>query len=439
MSFLPNPDLVALEAEATALDGSDPAGFRDSFIVPRANVTGTGEAEVAYFAGNSLGLQPKSAVVAINEVLASWATRVVAGHFTGEYPWSQMAEKLADPMARILGAHSNEVIVMNTLTINLHVLLAAFYRPTGTRTKIVIESGAFPSDDYAVASQARLHGLDPNDTIVRVSPRAGEHLLRTEDILRTLSELNDSVAVVLLPGVNFRTGQFLDIPTITAETQRIGAYAIWDLAHAAGNVPLDLHAWNVDAAAWCNYKYLNAGPGAIGGAFIHDRHVNRTDLVRLTGWWGNDPATRFAMAQDVEFADAAPGWQTSNPPILSLVPIRSALEQFDAAGGVSALRKRSIRLTGYFESLVDRLMPTHSLSIITPRSPAERGAQLSLLIDDAVHITERLISEFDVVPDERPPNIVRFAPIPLYSSYRDCWRAACALAAVVPKRAGVDT
>jgi kynureninase len=417
-----------------AFDASDPAPYRDLFVFPEAVAPDTGYESAAYFAGNSLGLLPRSAKHAVAEVFDSWSHRAVAGHFTGEHPWSQMAEKLAEPMARIVGAHSSEVVVMNTLTINLHVLMAAFYRPAESRTKIVIEAGAFPSDDYAVVSQARLHGLDPEATVVRLSPRPGEHLLRTDDIIATLDELGDTVAVVLLPGINFRTGQWLDIPAITAATQRNGAYALWDLAHAAGNVPLAMHDWNVDAAAWCTYKYLNSGPGAIGGAFIHQRHVNRTDLVRLTGWWGNDPRTRFAMTQDIDLAVDGGGWQISNPPILSLVPIRSSLEVFDAAGGMEHLRARSLRLTAYLESLIDGLTATHQLSIVTPRNPAERGAQLSLLIENAVHVTEQLISEFDVVPDERPPNIVRFAPIPLYSSYEDCWRAANALAAVVPQK-----
>ena len=423
-----------IDSDFLSSDASDPAPFRSSFIIPDAVAPGRTHPSAAYFAGNSLGLLPRSAKGAVAEVLDSWANRAVAGHFTGQHPWSQVAEELAGPMARIIGAHTTEVVVMNTLTINLHVLMAAFYRPSGSRTKIVIEAGAFPSDDYAVVSQARLHGLDPGETVVRVGPRPGEHLLHTEDIVAKLNELGDSVAVVLLPGVNFRTGQWLDIQTITAAAQRNGAYALWDLAHAAGNVPLEMHDWNVDAAAWCTYKYLNAGPGAIGGAFVHERHVNRTDIVRLTGWWGNDPATRFAMTQDIDLAVDGAGWQISNPPILSLVPIRSSLEIFDAAGGMTALRARSQRLTAYLESLVDTLATTHRLSIVTPRNPAERGAQLSLLIDNAVHVTEQLISGFDVVPDERPPNIVRFAPIPLYNSYEDCWRAANALAAVVPTR-----
>ena len=418
-----------------AHDAADPAIFRGSFIFPRAAAPATSATSVAYFAGNSLGLLPTTAKHAVAEVFESWASRAVAGHFTGDHPWSRMAENLAEPMARIVGARGNEVVVMNTLTINLHVLLAAFYRPTATRNRIVIEAGAFPSDDYAVASQARLHSLDPSDIIVRLEPRDGEMLLRTDDIVSTLDRLGDSVAVVLLPGINFRTGQWFDIETITAATQRNGAYALWDLAHAAGNVPLELHSWNVDAAAWCTYKYLNAGPGSIGAAFIHERHVNRTDLVRLTGWWGNDPATRFAMTPNIDLADDSGGWQISNPPILSLVPIRSSLEIFDAAGGVGALRERSLRLTAYLERLIDPLTETHRLSIVTPRDPAARGAQLSLLIDDAADITHRLINEFDVVPDERPPNIVRFAPIALYSTYEDCWRAAQALASVVPTRA----
>jgi kynureninase len=434
MSFraAPAPDLLALVQEAEALDRSDPAPSRNAFVFPAAKAPGTSETEVAYFAGNSLGLRPKSAAAAVEEVLSSWSTRAVAGHFSGKHPWSHLADSLAEPMSRIVGAHTGEIVVMNTLTVNLHLMMAAFYRPTGTRTKIVIEAGAFPSDDYAVTSQARLHGLDPADTIVRVAPRAGESLLRTEDILLTLDSLGDTVAVAVLPGINFRTGQLFDIPGLTAAVRGHGAVAVWDLAHAAGNVPLRLHDWNVDAAVWCTYKYLNSGPGAIGGAFIHDRHVNRTDLVRLTGWWGNNPDTRFAMSQDIDLAASAPGWQISNPPILAMAPIRASLEIFDAAGGMDALRERSLRLTAYLESLIGRLAVTHPVSILTPRNPAERGAQLSVLIDNAAQVTEQLIREFDVVPDERPPNIVRFAPAPLYSSYRDCWRAAVALSAVVP-------
>jgi len=425
-------DLPASAQGADALDASDQASCRDAFVFPVTTAVHATDPQVAYFAGNSLGLRPTATTAALDEVLSSWSNRAVAGHFTGEHPWSQMAEKLAEPMARIVGAHSSEVVVMNTLTVNLHILLAAFYRPSGRRTRIVIEAGAFPSDDYAVASQARLHGLDPATTIVRLTPRSGEDLLRTDDIVATLDALGDTVAVALLPGINFRTGQLFDIATLTRAVQRNGAYALWDLAHAAGNVPLALHEWNVDAAAWCTYKYLNSGPGSVAAAFIHDRHVNGTDLVRLTGWWGNNPGTRFAMTQEIDFAPSAAGWQISNPPILAMVPIRSSLELFDAAGGMPVLRERSLRLTAYLESLLERLESTHQLSVVTPRNPAERGAQLSLLIDNAVHVTERLISEFGVVPDERPPNIVRFAPIPLYTSYRDCWRAACALAAVVP-------
>ena len=303
-----SPEFLALANEAVALDLADPALQRDAFVFPAAAAPDTSETDVAYFAGNSLGLRPKNAAAAIDEVVSSWSTRAVAGHFTGEHPWSHTAESLAEPMARIVGAHTDEVVVMNTLTVNLHLLMAAFYRPAGARNKIVIEAGAFPSDDYAVTSQARLHGLDPASTIVRFMPREGEALLRTNDVVDSLDALGDTLAVAVLPGINFRTGQLLDIATLTEAVQRNGGIAIWDLAHAAGNVPLQLHDWNVDAAAWCTYKYLNSGPGAIGGAFIHERHANRTDLARLTGWWGNNPNTRFAMTQSIDFAPAASGW-----------------------------------------------------------------------------------------------------------------------------------
>jgi kynureninase len=434
MKAVAAPEFLSLRDEAIQHDSVDPAPMRDSFVFPAAQSPTATDAEVAYFAGNSLGLLPRTTPAVLDEVLNSWSTRAVAGHFTGEHPWSSMAESLAEPMARIVGAHTSEIVLMNTLTVNIHVLLAAFYRPTGNRTKIVIEAGAFPSDDYAVASQIQLHRLDPTENIVRLSPRPGEALLRTADIIATLRELGDTVAVVLLPGINFRTGQLLDVATITIAAHDIGAFALWDFAHAAGNVPLHLHDWKVDGAVWCTYKYLNAGPGAVGAAFIHDQHVNRTDLVRLTGWWGNNPDTRFSMTQDIEFALDAHGWQISNPPIFSLAPIRSALQVFDDAGGIAPLRQRSVRLTSYLESLVDQLALSYCVDIVTPRSVDERGAQLSLLISDAVAVTHQLISGFDVVPDERPPNIVRFAPIPLYTSYYDCWRAACALSAVLTKR-----
>jgi kynureninase len=411
------------EANVLAGDMDDPAIFRDRFVMPRWS-----GGEVAYFAGNSLGLQPKATADVVDEVMRSWAERGVSGHFTGEQPWSKIAESLAGSMAGVVGAHAREVVLMNTLTVNLHLLMVAFYRPTADRFKVVIESGAFPSDDYVVASQVRLHGFDPSKVIVRVAPRPGEQLLRTEDII---AALDDSVAVVLLPGINFRSGQLFDMKTITTAVHDCGAFALWDLAHAAGNVELALHHWDVDGAAWCTYKYLNSGPGAVAAMFVHDRHVNNPDLIRLNGWWGNNPDTRFAMAQEIDFAKGAGGWQISNPPILALAPIRAALAIVEEAGGMSELRQRSLRLTSYLESLVDSLVPRYDVSILTPRSANERGAQLSLVIEDADVVTARLVNEFGVVPDDRPPNIIRFAPCPLYSTYADCDRAAAALASVL--------
>ena len=422
-----------LLADAVARDLADPAPMRDRFELPRAH-PGRAYDHAAYFAGHSLGLLPHASRVAVDEVMTSWSERAVSGHFSGNRVWSTMVESLSEPMAALVGAHTDEVVVMNTLTVNLHMLMAAFYRPSGSRNRIVIEAGAFPSDDYAVASQAYLHGLDPNDVIIRLTPRPGEDLLRTEDVLDTLRAADDTIALVLIGGINFRTGQLFDIPAITDEAHRIGAYVLWDLAHAAGNVPLALHDWDVDAAAWCTYKYVNSGPGAVGAAFIHRKHVNRPDLVILSGWWGNASATRFEMTQDIQRGDGALGWQASNPPILSLAPIGTSLAIFTEAGGMAVLRERSVRLTGYLEGLLDRLTVTHRLSQLTPRTTADRGAQLSVLVDDARERSEQLIDDFDVVPDERPPNVIRFAPIPLYSSYEDCWRAAAALEAVVPLR-----
>jgi kynureninase len=426
-------DLSTLRAEAAALDATDPAPMQDRFEFPPA-VGGSEFATRAYFAGNSLGLLPTSTRDVLNEVMTSWSTRAVEGHFTGDSPWTELAESLSAPMARIVGALPHETIVANTLTVNVHLLLLAFYRPHGNRTVLLTEEGPFPSDGYAANSHARLHELVPAEAVVKLAPRAGEVLLRTDDMLATIASLGDRLACVLLPGIAFRTGQLLDIPVITAAAHAVGANVIWDLAHAAGNVPLALHDWNVDAAAWCTYKYLNSGPGAVGGMYVHERHVDRTDLVRLDGWWGNAADTRFAMTPEIDRGAGAVGWQISNPPILAVAPIRSSLAIFDEAGGMLALRERSKRLTAYLERVLTTVAQKHEVDIITSTNPDERGAQLSVLVNDAKGITDRLIEEHDVLPDERPPNIIRFAPIPLYSSYEECWRAAAALAAVLPLR-----
>jgi kynureninase len=364
-------------------------------------------------------------------VLRSWSTRAVHGHFTGPNPWADEAARAAGPMAALVGARPNEVVVMNTLTINLHLLLAALYAPTADRSVIAIEGGAFPSDDYAVASQVAWHGLD-RSKLLRLEPSDLNGLFTTESLITQIRAHGSSLAAVVLGAVNFRTGQLLDVQAITRVIHEVGALAIWDLAHAAGNVEMRLHDWDVDAAIWCNYKYLNAGPGAVGSAFVHERFASRADLPRLNGWYGNSPSTRFDMRTDIDLDAGAAGWQVSNPPAIALAPVRASLDMF-ASVGFDALRARSQRLTAYLESLFDAVRNTHQMTQLTPRSPTERGAQLSMIIDEAPAIAAAL-AELGVVADERPPNIVRFAPIPLYTSYVDCWRAADALLQVLPPR-----
>ena len=423
-------DLAALRRVAERADQTDPAPARDQFEFPAAPA-GSGFDNVAYFAGNSLGLLSHPSRAAVEEVLHSWSSRAVTGHFTGEQPWSTQAEKIAAPMAALVGAHADEVVVMNALTINLHLVLSALYRPDGDRQVIAIETGAFPSDDYAVASQLHWHGLD-RSRLVRLEPVDDSGLFSTDSLIEQIRRIGPALGAIVLGVVNFRTGQLLDVEAITKAAHEVGALAIWDLAHAAGNVATHLHDWDVDAAVWCNYKYLNSGPGSVGSAFIHRRFQGYGDLPRLTGWWGNAPASRFAMQTDIELDHGAAGWQISNPPALAMVPVRASLEMFHSVG-FAALLARSKRLTAFLESAFDQVCATHHMAQLTPRNPAERGAQLSMLIDDAPGVNDALI-ELGVVPDERPPNIVRFAPIPLYTSYVDCWRAAEALTSVLPPR-----
>jgi kynureninase len=394
------------------LDASDP-GHRDLFHIPS---TASGD-EVAYFAGNSLGLQPKATRDELVADLDAWARFGVEGHLEGDRPWLPYHELLTGPAARLVGALPGETVVMNSLTVNLHLLMVSFYRPASRRTKVVIEDSAFPSDSYAVRSQVAFHGLDPATDVVRLTPRQGEDTLRTEDVVR---RLDDTVALVLLGGVNYLTGELLDIPAITAAGRAAGAVVGWDLAHAAGNVPLALHDWDVDFAAWCSYKYLNGGPGALAGAFVHERHLG-SELPRFEGWWSTDAATRFEMAPVSRPPATVEAWQVSNPPIFSMGPVRTSLEIFDKVG-MPALRERSIRLTGYLESLLD------GVDVITPRDPVRRGAQLSVRVSGgAGALSRRLRHEYGVIADAREPDVLRLAPVPLYSSYADCARAAAAL------------
>ena len=381
---------------------------------------------MAYLAGNSLGLQPLAVRAAIDEVLGGWATLGVAGHVEGEHPWAPYHENMRETVARLVGARAGEAVVMNSLTVNLHVMLGTFYRPTPERHRIVIEADVFPSDRYAIMNVARAHGYDPADAVIVLEPRPGELHLRTEDVAGFLAREGDSVAVVSLSAVDFRTGALLDIPGITEAAHRAGAVAGWDLAHAAGNVPVRLHDWDVDYAVWCHYKYVNSGPGAVGGCFVHERHGADASLVRPGGWWGHDPVSRFDMPFAFAPVPGAEGWQVSNPPILAMAPVRVSLELFDRVG-MPALRARSLRLTGYLERLLDLVAARRPLEVITPRDPARRGAQMSVIVPDAAKVTERLFEEHRVRCDDRPPNIIRIAPAPLYNTFRDCWRAAVAL------------
>lgn len=409
------------EAFARQLDAADPlASYRDQFLIPK----GPDGREIVYFAGNSLGLQPKATRELINQELDDWASQAVEAHFHGKTPWFSYHEVFRDVGARLVGGLPGEVVMMNSLTVNLHLLMVSFYRPTRERYKILIEDAAFPSDTYAVRSQLILHGFDPDAGLIVARPRAGEHTIRTEDILSLIAEEGGHIALVMMSGVNYYTGQVFDIPRITAAAHAKGCKVGWDLAHAAGNLVLKLHDWNVDFAAWCSYKYLNSGPGAVAGAFVHERHGNNPDLPRFAGWWGNDPATRFRMHLEPRFIPraGADGWQISNPPIFSLAPLRASLEFFDKAA-MPALRAKSERLSGYLLWLLDQ-SGMDSLRVITPRDPEQRGCQLSLLVNDRPR--ERFVAwqRAGVTCDFREPNVIRVAPVPLYNTFHDAWRFA---------------
>jgi kynureninase len=409
------------EAHARGLDAADPlAHFRDRFLLP----TGDDGNLKTYLAGQSLGAQPITARAEVERELDAWARLGVDGWFVRERAWIDADDAIRESTARLVGARPGEVATLNTLTVNLHLLFATFFRPAGARTAILIDAPTFPSDRYAVESQLRLHRLDPARDLIVVRPRDGEALLRTEDLEATIHEHRDRLAVALIAGVNYATGQVHDVARLTGAIHEAGAVALWDLAHAAGNIPLALHDAGVDGAAWCTYKYLNGGPGSIAQLFVHERHAADASTLRLTGWWGNDPATRFRMAETFEPATGADGWRISTPPILSLAPIRASLALFDEVG-MEAVRAKSVLLTAYLETLLDALVP--DVEILTPRDPAARGAQLSLRVADAPRRLAALEAA-DVVVDFREPDIIRLAPVPLYNTFLDAWRAARVLA-----------
>jgi kynureninase len=408
-----------LEA-ARARDAADPASARRAeFFFPR---TPDGR-EVTYLCGNSLGLQPRRAAADVAAFMGEWQRLGVLGYHDPGADWLNLHERLAPTAAALVGARPLEAVVMHSLTINLHLLMASFYRPDRERNVILIERGAFPSDRYAVASQIRWHGLEPADALVQVGARPGEPLLRHEDLVAEIRRLGPRLALVLLPGVQYLTGQRLDIAALTAEAQRVGAVAGFDLAHAAGNLPLALHDWNVDFAAWCSYKYLNGGPGATAGAFVHERHFG-SSAPRLAGWWGNDLDTRFEMAEPFRPYRGAAGWQVSNHPLLGMVPLQASFALF-AEAGIPGLRARSIQLTGWLESLLDERLGER-IEILTPRDPEARGAQLSVRLRGTRGSGRALFDGMlarGLTCDWREPDVIRLAPAPMYNSYEDCWHA----------------
>jgi kynureninase len=413
-------------ATAAQLDAADPlAAFRQEFHLP----PGPDGLPCAYFCGNSLGLMPRAARAAAEQEFTSWERLGVEGHFQAPSFWMHYHDTLTEASARLVGALPIEVVVMNNLTVNLHLLLVSFYRPTGTRYKILMEGGAFPSDQYAIESQARLHGLDPADAIVELVPRPGEHTLRTEDIEAKIAELGDSLATVLIGGVNYYTGQAFDMAAIARAGHAVGAYVGFDLAHAAGNLALHLHDWDVDFACWCTYKYLNSGPGGTSGVFVHERFAQRPDLVRLAGWWGHDPAVRFQMKKGFQPMPGAAGWQLSNAQIFPMALHRASLEIVDRAGGMAALRRKSELLTARLESEIRGLgMAPSQLEIITPADPAQRGCQLSVLVHERGRELFDFLAIQGIIADWREPNVIRLAPVPLYNSFMDVQRVGNALA-----------
>jgi kynureninase len=404
---------------AKQLDAKDPLrGFRESFYLP----LGKDGIPLIYFAGNSLGLMPRSAKEAVDQELDDWAKLGADAHLEAKTPWYTYHEPLREPMARLVGAKPVEVICMNSLTVNLHLMMATSYRPTKSRFKILMEDPAFPSDTYAIKTQIRHHGLDPKDALVLASPRKGEFTVRTEDIVDLIEKNRDSLAIVWMAGVNFFTGQLFDVPTITSAAQKHGIIVGFDLAHAVGNVPILMHDWNVDFAVWCSYKYLNAGPGAVAGAYLHERYATNTKLPRFAGWFGNDPNTRFKLHLEPEFVPvpSADAWQVSNPPIFSMAPLSASLAIFDEAGGMQPLRAKSVKLTGYLQFLLEQI-GSKKFTGITPRDADARGCQLSILVQEHPKELFGKLQAAGVRCDFREPNVIRAAPTPLYNTFHEVW------------------
>ncbi len=412
------------EAFANKMDEQDSLkDFRNKFYIPKQS---NGE-DVLYFTGNSLGLQPKTTREYIEQELKDWEIFGVEGHFHAKNPWMPYHEFLTNSMAKVVGAKPLETVVMNSLTVNLHLLMVSFYRPTADRYKIIIEGDAFPSDKYAVKSQIAFHASPKSkvqspksDWLIELEPRDGETTLQTEDILKTIEENGDSIALIMLGGVNYYTGQAFDMKRITEAGHKVGAVVGFDLAHAAGNLDLKLHEWNVDFACWCSYKYLNSGPGGIAGIFVHECHAEDFELPRFAGWWGHDKETRFLMDDEFIPIKGAEGWQLSNPPIFQMASLRASLEIFEQ-GGMENLVTKSNKLTGYMEFLLNEI-EDERISIITPANPDERGCQLSIRVKDADKSLFNAITEKGIIADWREPDVIRVAPVPLYNSFMDVYK-----------------
>ncbi len=373
-----------------------------------------------YFTGNSLGLQPKSTKEYINQELDDWAKYGVEGHFEAKNPWMPYHEFLTEKMSKIVGAKPLEVVVMNTLTTNLHLLMVSFYQPTKKKYKIVIESDAFPSDRYAVQSQLKFHGFDAEEGLIEWKPREGEELLNIEDLENIVAEQGDEIALLLIGGVNYYTGQYLDLKRIAEIGHTKNCKVGIDLAHGAGNISPELHNSGVDFAAWCTYKYLNSGPGSLGGLFVHEKHAHNKDLPRFAGWWNHNKETRFNMRQPFDVMVGGEGWQLSNPPILSMAAIKASLDMFDEVG-MEALREKSEKLTGYFEFLINQI-DSDGIKIITPSNPKERGCQLSIQVKNADKSLHHKLTENNIITDWREPDVIRCAPVPMYNSFEDLFR-----------------
>jgi len=405
---------------AKDMDLNDPLKqFRERFHIPQH-----GGKNKIYFTGNSLGLQPKNAKEHILQELDDWATMGGEGHFEARRPWYPYHEILTTQLSKIIGCKPEEVVAMNSLTVNLHLLLVSFYRPTKQRFRIICEYKAFPSDQYAFESQVKFHGFDPADAIIEVKPRDGEHLIRHEDIISTIEKYGDSTAVVLLSGLNYYTGQVFDMPSIIKAAHKAGAYCGFDLAHAAGNIELRSHDWNMDFACWCTYKYLNAGPGSVGGIYIHEKHASNTELPRFAGWWGYDKQTRFKMEKGFAPMPTAEGWQLSNAPVLSMAAHKAALDIFDEAG-MEALLGKSKKLVSYLIYVLDEVnknLPGKMIGIITPRDEKERGCQISMVIKRNGKQAYEYLMKNGVSAGWREPEVLRVAPVPLYNTFEEVWQ-----------------